>query len=280
MMKGKIHGSVDVGLSVISTKKSSKRIDIDAEEFIYHLKVKNRLMFSKWVSMLKHHRLFRQHEIAFGNRINAVSTPVRSPVVGSAQTSPHRDMNSKVVAWILDSTIEPLDTSKDMNELQLKLVKLSSLLKVIEMQAESNSKAMAEETVSLKKRRRFLRLRRKANNTANVPNDKINKKTNDKSDNTIATNDTLIDKNRTNLKPLSIGHHLSSSHPSLNECDGKPNLETNTATNWMPQSCNEAEMEFNPNTIGSNGIKETKAVVDFVHLANDGLSICANIRLV
>ena len=40
IMKGKIHGSVDVGLSVISTKRSSKRIDIDAEEFIYHLKVK------------------------------------------------------------------------------------------------------------------------------------------------------------------------------------------------------------------------------------------------
>lgn len=276
MMKGKIHGSVDVGLSVISTKKSSKRIDIDAEEFIYHLKVKNRLMFSKWVSMLKHHRLFRQHEIAFGNRINAVTTPVRSPVVGSAQTSPHRDMNSKVVAWILDSTLEPLNTSKDMNDLQLKLVKLSSLLKVIEMQVESSSKAMPDsETVSLKKRRRFLRLRRKANNTANAANDKINKKTNDKSDNTIPINDTLVDKNRTNLKPLPIGHHLSSSHPSLTECDGRPNQETNSAANnWMSQSCNESELEFNAKTISSDGIgKPTKAIVDFVSLANDGLSI-------
>lgn len=37
--RGKIHGSVDIGLSVISTKSKSKRIDIDAEEFIYHLKV-------------------------------------------------------------------------------------------------------------------------------------------------------------------------------------------------------------------------------------------------
>lgn len=39
MSKGKIHGSVDIGLSVISTKSKRKRIDIDAEEFIYHLKV-------------------------------------------------------------------------------------------------------------------------------------------------------------------------------------------------------------------------------------------------
>lgn len=37
--RGKSHGSLDIGLSVISTKVKRKRIDIDAEEFIYHLKV-------------------------------------------------------------------------------------------------------------------------------------------------------------------------------------------------------------------------------------------------
>ncbi|KAG8243575.1 hypothetical protein J6590_043004 [Homalodisca vitripennis] len=36
--RGKIHGSVDIGLSVISTKSKRKRLDIDAEEFIHHLK--------------------------------------------------------------------------------------------------------------------------------------------------------------------------------------------------------------------------------------------------
>lgn len=40
LSKGKVHGSVDIGLSVISTKSKRKRIDIDAEEFIYHLKVR------------------------------------------------------------------------------------------------------------------------------------------------------------------------------------------------------------------------------------------------
>ncbi|GBM15569.1 Oxysterol-binding protein-related protein 6 [Araneus ventricosus] len=38
MARGKILGSVDVGLSVISTKSQRRRIDIDAEEQIYHLK--------------------------------------------------------------------------------------------------------------------------------------------------------------------------------------------------------------------------------------------------
>ena len=39
--RGKIHGSVDIGLSVITAKRKRKRIDIDAEEFIHHLKVFN-----------------------------------------------------------------------------------------------------------------------------------------------------------------------------------------------------------------------------------------------
>lgn len=36
----KLHGCIDVGLSVMSVKKSSKCIDLDTEEHIYHLKVR------------------------------------------------------------------------------------------------------------------------------------------------------------------------------------------------------------------------------------------------
>lgn len=39
--KGKLHGSIDVGLSVMAIKKKAKCIDLDAEENIYHLKVKH-----------------------------------------------------------------------------------------------------------------------------------------------------------------------------------------------------------------------------------------------
>lgn len=35
----KLHGCIDVGLSVMSVKKSTKCIDLDTEEHIYHLKV-------------------------------------------------------------------------------------------------------------------------------------------------------------------------------------------------------------------------------------------------
>lgn len=39
--KGKVHGSIDVGLSVMSIKKKARRIDLDTEEHIYHLKVRS-----------------------------------------------------------------------------------------------------------------------------------------------------------------------------------------------------------------------------------------------
>lgn len=37
--KGKLHGCIDVGFSVMAIKKKAKCIDLDAEENIYHLKV-------------------------------------------------------------------------------------------------------------------------------------------------------------------------------------------------------------------------------------------------
>uniref|UniRef100_A0A8C7DN30 Oxysterol-binding protein n=1 Tax=Oncorhynchus kisutch TaxID=8019 RepID=A0A8C7DN30_ONCKI len=63
LRKGKLHGCIDVGLSVMSIKKKTKAIDLDANNNIYHLKVSLSL-FDDWVSKLRHHRVFRQNEIA------------------------------------------------------------------------------------------------------------------------------------------------------------------------------------------------------------------------
>uniref|UniRef100_A0A8C5EBL2 Oxysterol-binding protein n=1 Tax=Gouania willdenowi TaxID=441366 RepID=A0A8C5EBL2_GOUWI len=62
--KGKIHGCIDVGLSVMSIKKKAMCIDLDTEDNIYHLKVKSPEQFDEWVSKLRHHRVFRQNEIS------------------------------------------------------------------------------------------------------------------------------------------------------------------------------------------------------------------------
>uniref|UniRef100_A0A3Q0R041 Oxysterol-binding protein n=1 Tax=Amphilophus citrinellus TaxID=61819 RepID=A0A3Q0R041_AMPCI len=64
LKKGKLHGCIDVGLSVMSVKKKAMCIDLDTEDNIYHLKVKSPELFEEWVSKLRHHRLFRQNEIA------------------------------------------------------------------------------------------------------------------------------------------------------------------------------------------------------------------------
>lgn len=73
--KGKIHGSLDIGLSVITTKQRRRRIDIDAEEFIYHLKAKTDETFSGWVQQLTGHRLYRQHILTYGTNVGALFSP-------------------------------------------------------------------------------------------------------------------------------------------------------------------------------------------------------------
>uniref|UniRef100_A0A8C7KFK5 Oxysterol-binding protein n=1 Tax=Oncorhynchus kisutch TaxID=8019 RepID=A0A8C7KFK5_ONCKI len=63
--KDKLHGCIDVGLSVMSIKKKTKAIDLDTNDNIYHLKeMKSQQLFDDWVSKLRHHRVFRQNEIA------------------------------------------------------------------------------------------------------------------------------------------------------------------------------------------------------------------------
>ncbi|XP_073962260.1 uncharacterized protein isoform X2 [Choristoneura fumiferana] len=66
--RGRLHGSLDVGLSVISAKPRRRRIDIDADEFIYHLRAKTPDVFRTWLNVLKAHRLYRQHLLTFGAR--------------------------------------------------------------------------------------------------------------------------------------------------------------------------------------------------------------------
>lgn len=39
IQRGKLHGSLDVSLAVMSINKKSKRIDLDAGDNLYHLKV-------------------------------------------------------------------------------------------------------------------------------------------------------------------------------------------------------------------------------------------------
>lgn len=62
IMRGKLHGSLDVSHAVMSVNKKSKRIDLDAGDNIYHLKAKSHDLFYIWLTKLCAHRIFKKNE--------------------------------------------------------------------------------------------------------------------------------------------------------------------------------------------------------------------------
>ncbi|KAM9380708.1 oxysterol-binding protein-related protein 6 isoform 4-T4 [Phaethornis superciliosus] len=164
IQKGKVHGSIDVGLSVMSIKKKARRIDLDTEEHIYHLKVKSQDPFDAWVSKLRHHRLYRQNEIVrsprdagfhiFPSASTTESSPAANVSDGKVQQnsfpwqSPIPCSNSlpatcttgqsKVAAWLQDS--EEMDRcAEDLAHCQSNLVELSKLLQNLEILQRTQS---------------------------------------------------------------------------------------------------------------------------------------------
>ncbi|XP_036601535.1 oxysterol-binding protein-related protein 6 isoform X2 [Trichosurus vulpecula] len=166
IQKGKVHGSIDVGLSVMSIKKKARRIDLDTEEHIYHLKVKSQDWFDGWVSKLRHHRLYRQNEIVRSPRdasfhiFPSTSTTESSPAANVAVMDGKVPQNSfpwqppipcsnslpatcttgqsKVAAWLQDS--EEMDRcAEDLAHCQSNLVELSKLLQNLEILQRTQS---------------------------------------------------------------------------------------------------------------------------------------------
>nr|KAF6337204.1 oxysterol binding protein like 6 [Myotis myotis] len=166
IQKGKVHGSIDVGLSVMSIKKKARRIDLDTEEHIYHLKVKSQDWFDAWVSKLRHHRLYRQNEIVrsprdasfhiFPSTSTAESSPAANVSVIDGKVQPNSCSwqsplpcsnslpvtcttgQSKVAAWLQDS--EEMDRcAEDLAHCQSNLVELSKLLQNLEILQRTQS---------------------------------------------------------------------------------------------------------------------------------------------
>uniref|UniRef100_A0A3Q1AIJ1 Oxysterol-binding protein n=1 Tax=Amphiprion ocellaris TaxID=80972 RepID=A0A3Q1AIJ1_AMPOC len=154
--KGKLHGCIDVGLSVMAIKKKAKCIDLDAEENIYHLKIKSQELFDEWVSKLRHHRLYRQNEIAMypneksfyyphypspnspnmsdGASIRKVKLHnTQQSTVPSAGAFPlSSNSQAKVAAW-LQSSDDMDKCSKDLSVCEAYLLELNHLLQSMEV---------------------------------------------------------------------------------------------------------------------------------------------------
>ncbi|XP_076858985.1 oxysterol-binding protein-related protein 6 isoform X6 [Brachyhypopomus gauderio] len=168
IQKGKLHGSIDVGLSVMSIKKRARRIDLDTEEHIYHLKVKSPEVFDAWVCKLRHHRLYRQNEIVRSPRDASFRSFPPPTSVDSPQTNPssahetklqakpsslpwqppppcpsslppsYSNGQSKVVAWLQES--EEMDKcAEELAHCQSSLMELSRLLQSLEILQRTQS---------------------------------------------------------------------------------------------------------------------------------------------
>uniref|UniRef100_H2LUG4 Oxysterol-binding protein n=1 Tax=Oryzias latipes TaxID=8090 RepID=H2LUG4_ORYLA len=146
--KGKLHGCIDVGFSVMAIKKKAKCIDLDAEENIYHLKVKTEEMFDEWVSNLRHHRLYRQNVSTIPNEKSFCFPHYPSPnsptladrMSVRRQSTVHpagafplgSNSQAKVVAW-LQSSEEMDKCSKDLSVCESYLLELNHMLKNMEV---------------------------------------------------------------------------------------------------------------------------------------------------
>ncbi|XP_033959416.1 oxysterol-binding protein-related protein 3 isoform X1 [Pseudochaenichthys georgianus] len=153
--KGKLHGCIDVGLSVMAIKKKAKCIDLDAEENIYHLKIKSQELFDEWVAKLRHHRLYRQNEIAmyptdksfYYPHYPSANSPSmaevasirkcmsmrRQSTVHSAGAFPlNCSSQAKVAAW-LQSSDDMDKCSKDLSVCDAYLLELNHLLQSMEV---------------------------------------------------------------------------------------------------------------------------------------------------
>ncbi|GAB6019047.1 hypothetical protein CHUAL_000674 [Chamberlinius hualienensis] len=187
MSKGRVHGQIDLGLSVISTRVRGRRMDIDAEDCIYHLKVKSADSFNEWVNNLRYHRLHRQHQIAFGQQQQQTqncSTANNSPAddVGPLHLSPVHSIGNvrdgtprtarslsflsrnRVVAWLVESAVlEKFD--KELSSTQESIFHLNNLVEQLNDLDNSASQVNLSDQVSSstvkRDRKRFVLKRKK-----------------------------------------------------------------------------------------------------------------------
>ncbi|XP_019714188.1 oxysterol-binding protein-related protein 7-like isoform X2 [Hippocampus comes] len=157
IQRGKLHGSMDVSVAVMSVNKKSKRIDLDAGDNLYHLMAKSHDLFYIWLTKLCAHRVFRKNEAMSVQRgvLHALSLghsslpalnnlaqkkrpslPIYASSASMFQTemeSPsqtvasHPGVTNKVSAW-LQQTNDIDATSNDLTRCQTDLTELALLI--------------------------------------------------------------------------------------------------------------------------------------------------------
>ncbi|XP_008276010.1 oxysterol-binding protein-related protein 7 [Stegastes partitus] len=149
--RGRVQGSLDVSLAVMSINKKSNRIDLDAGDILYHMKAKSHELFYIWVTKLQAHRLFKKNEVAHvqtGFLQSLSNTTASGPaqrngdlgptgMAGSAGASgvlpsANTAANTKVSAWLQQSHGQ--DTCvQELNRCHLDLSELNRLIQRLQV---------------------------------------------------------------------------------------------------------------------------------------------------
>uniref|UniRef100_A0A8B9VLU5 Oxysterol binding protein like 7 n=1 Tax=Anas zonorhyncha TaxID=75864 RepID=A0A8B9VLU5_9AVES len=140
VLKGKLHGAIDVRQSVMSVNKKAQRVDLDTEDNIYHLKIKSPELFASWVSSLcSHHQGERPDPLACPSGGPAGTTPTAAqgpwtrilPSGSAPALSALASSRDKVDAWLKDS--EGLERcSAELSACQEQLRELTGMLQSLE----------------------------------------------------------------------------------------------------------------------------------------------------
>lgn len=135
VLKGKLHGAIDVRQSVMSVNKKAQRVDLDTEENIYHLKIKSAELFASWVSSLcSHHQGESPDPLAPSRRTPTTAQGPWTRIMpsGSAPAlSALASSRDKVDAWLKDS--EGLERcSAELSACQAQLRELTEMLQSLE----------------------------------------------------------------------------------------------------------------------------------------------------
>uniref|UniRef100_A0AAR2KA44 Oxysterol-binding protein n=1 Tax=Pygocentrus nattereri TaxID=42514 RepID=A0AAR2KA44_PYGNA len=134
--KGKLSGSMDVSLAVMSVNRKARRIDLDTGDNLYHIKTKSHDLFYIWVTKLSAHRIFKKNEAAhvhngFLHALSHGSSVVqRNGAMQDVSTDPpsaNPGVNGKVSAW-LQHAQDPDSCTQELNRCQIDLNDLNRLV--------------------------------------------------------------------------------------------------------------------------------------------------------
>uniref|UniRef100_A0A671WSD7 Oxysterol-binding protein n=1 Tax=Sparus aurata TaxID=8175 RepID=A0A671WSD7_SPAAU len=152
--RGRVQGSLDVSLAVMSINKKSNRIDLDAGDILYHMKAKSHELFYIWVTKLQAHRLFKKNEAAhvqsgFLQTLSVAGLAQRNGDLNSARMgdsgaasgmlpSVNTAVNSKVSAWLQQSH-DPDICAQELNRCHLDLSELNRLIQSLQTMETSQT---------------------------------------------------------------------------------------------------------------------------------------------